>query len=497
MGAAGSSTATVTITIHVFITQDGGTIDNEACVDPDNAIVENDEGDNCDTKSTPIRKYAPNLSVQKSATPGSVGVGETLTYSVTVSNIGDANAAEGWSIKDTLPSVVSIVGTPVATNGFTCTHDGAATGGVVTCDGPDADADDTGLAVGESTTVTIQVTVTDAASTPFTNTAEIIGAVDVDTSAPPCGGSGVDCVAESELANNTDSVTTSVGGAAIDLVMGDITDTDPRNVGDSLVYTFTVTNGGTQNALAADGNGVVVAVDLPTVGADFQSGIATQGFACVPSGGESVLTCTGDLDAGEATTVTITFAVVASSPPALGIVATVDPNDDILETDETNNAAAEDTTVNVLACTSCIDLVMGQIFATPNPVTDGGQVKYSFTVTNIGDLPTEADPGPNDVRIAIDLDRLSQESSAVSVVATAGFTCTTTPQPVGSPTPEIVCTGNLDPAEGVLVTVTVDANTAVTPSYVDFDVTVDPQGDIAELREFNNAGGKRVDVVAP
>ena len=58
--------AEVTITIHVFITQDGGTIDNEACVDPDNEVIESNEGDNCDTKSTPVVVLSPNLSVQKS-----------------------------------------------------------------------------------------------------------------------------------------------------------------------------------------------------------------------------------------------------------------------------------------------------------------------------------------------------------------------------------------------------------------------------------------------
>ena len=95
----------VKITIHVFITQDGGTIDNEACVDPDNDVIESNEGDNCDTKSTPVVVFSPNLSVQKSG-PSSASAGETITYTVTVSNIGDANAAESRStITDELPDV--------------------------------------------------------------------------------------------------------------------------------------------------------------------------------------------------------------------------------------------------------------------------------------------------------------------------------------------------------------------------------------------------------
>ena len=52
--AAEGTDREATITISVFITQDGGTLDNEACVDPDDAIVESIEADNCKTKTTGI-----------------------------------------------------------------------------------------------------------------------------------------------------------------------------------------------------------------------------------------------------------------------------------------------------------------------------------------------------------------------------------------------------------------------------------------------------------
>ncbi len=39
----------VKIVINVFITADGGTLDNEACVDPDHVIDETSELDNCKT----------------------------------------------------------------------------------------------------------------------------------------------------------------------------------------------------------------------------------------------------------------------------------------------------------------------------------------------------------------------------------------------------------------------------------------------------------------
>jgi hypothetical protein len=286
--------------------------------------------------------------------------------------------------------------------------------------------------------------------------------------------------------------------------MGDITDVlDPSNISDSLTYTFIVSNGGTQNALAADGNEVVIRADMPTVGVSFNSGLASQGFVCVATNSDAVLTCRGDLDAGELTTVTIEFTVDAATPPKLTLAARVDPSDDIVETNEANNFAEEDTTVNTAACTACIDLVMGQIFASPNPATTGAQATYSLTVTNVGDLSTLTDGSPNDVEIRIDLDGVVPEGTTfVSFTATADFSCS---QPFLLLPPllastDIVCTNTttgLDAGEGTLITITVNV-TAAAGTTVDFDVVVDPDNDIDEGPfEFNNTGSLVIDVVAP
>ena len=74
----------VKITIHVFITQDGGTLDNEACVDPDDAILEfssdptlnpDGNGNNCKTKVTVVAPPMADLVVNKSASPGTAAPG--------------------------------------------------------------------------------------------------------------------------------------------------------------------------------------------------------------------------------------------------------------------------------------------------------------------------------------------------------------------------------------------------------------------------------------
>ncbi len=302
--------------------------------------------------------------------------------------------------------------------------------------------------------------------------------------------------------NNSDSVTTSVSGSAIDLIMGDITDVfDPSGVSDSLTYTVTVTNGGSQDALAADGNEVVIRANMPTVGVTFNSGLASQGFVCVATNSDALLTCTGDLDAGESTTLTIEFVVTAGS------AAEADRGDRGRsrrrhrrdQRGQQRSLRGHDS--RPAACNTCIDLVMGQIFADPNPAIDGDQVTYAFTVTNVGDLSTLTDPGSNDVQIRIDLDRPSRTRRS----------CHPPPRPTspaashswGIPSTDVLCvntTTGLDPAEGTLITITVDVDTASTPSFVDFDVSVDPANLIAESPapfEANNTGGLRIDVVAP
>ena len=118
--AAGPGT-TAKITIHVFVTANGGALDNEACVDPDNAVIESNENDNCSTKTTVVNKFSPDISIQKTADKDTTTIGDTLTYTVTASNVGDAPTDTGWTVKDTLPSVVSFVNA-VATNGVTCTN---------------------------------------------------------------------------------------------------------------------------------------------------------------------------------------------------------------------------------------------------------------------------------------------------------------------------------------------------------------------------------------
>jgi uncharacterized repeat protein (TIGR01451 family) len=407
---------TVVITVHVFITAESGSMDNEACIDPNHQIDETSELDNCKTKTTEVEPpAAPNLNINKNASKGTVTAGETFTYTVTASNVGNAPASGTVTVTDTLPTEVTYQNA-TATNGFTC----AEASGTVTCTGSN-------LAAGQATVVTIEVKVNDGVTSSFTNTATVSGASQTKSA----------------------SVTTNVGSASIDLVLSAITDTpDPANVGQNVSYTFTVTNGGTNASGAFD---ITAEMDDMT-GLTFIGASASQGFTCGAIVGDTV-TCSGaGLPASQLTTIKLTYQVTAGSPSTHELTVKADSGEVVTESSESNNEQTELTSITGALCTSCIDLVIGGILDTPDPVSDGATLTFITTASNAGDLPTTGS-GPVVVRFSLPIG-----VDYVSSSANAGFTCTYT-DPISLGILDYVdCSGDLLPGQGVVVTVTTTAN---------------------------------------
>ena len=150
-GAQGNQFAT--IIIKVFATGFVQPImHNEVRVDPLDAIDEANEGNNFAFQDTVVATGGAGVGafnqltiakVQSDPAAGSsVATNGILRYLVTVANDG-TDPVSSVVVKDTLPSgtrFISAVDTdagPGVTDAFSCTHDGAATGGVVTCTGGD------------------------------------------------------------------------------------------------------------------------------------------------------------------------------------------------------------------------------------------------------------------------------------------------------------------------------------------------------------------------
>jgi uncharacterized repeat protein (TIGR01451 family) len=398
-------------------------MDNEACVDPNHQVDETNELDNCKTKTTEVEPpAAPNLNINKNASKGTVTAGETFTYNVTASNVGNATASGTITVKDVLPTQVTYQNA-TATNGFTC----AQASGTVTCTGTD-------LAAGASTVVTIEVKVKDGVTASFPNTAEVSGAGQTKTA----------------------SYTINVGGAAIDLVLSDITDTpDPATVGQNVSYTFTVTNAGTNASGAFD---ITAAMDDMT-GLTFVGASASQGFTCGAIVGDTV-TCSGaGLPASQLTTIKLTYQVTAGSPSTHELTVKADSGGTVTESSEANNQQTELTSITGALCTSCIDLVIGGILDTPDPVTDGATLTYITTASNAGDLPTTG-YGPVVVRFSLPFG-----VDYVSATANAGFTCTYVDPFLLGVLDYVDCSGDLLAGQGVVVTVTTTASDSERDTY--------------------------------
>jgi uncharacterized repeat protein (TIGR01451 family) len=462
----------VKITIDVFQTAENSrSLDNEACVDPDDTIEESNETDNCSKASTSTTgnqpKLKPDIVVIKTVDPsGPVTTGLALTYTVTVLNAGTAKAKGPLTLEDTLPANVTFVNTET-TALWSCTFAAPK----VTCHEPPAPGGGEGLEPGASATITIHATYDGGATAPLVNTATVLSPVLVDP-AP-------DATHEDETVtdNNTAIAKNTVGGTGIDLVLSTIVDNpDPVQKGQTLTYTVVVVNGGAEDTTTT-GKQVKVRLDVPQTGLSFLSVGGSNGFICDPPDVNHKIFCTGDLPAGGDTTITAKFTVVAGAPSALSLSATVDPDNEIPETIEViNNTATQPTTVFGEACPGipCIDLVAAQLIGKPDPYPNNGTVTMSFTLINIGNSSTSLDPSPAGGEPLAFFD--------VHGTHTLGATRTVTPTVPGAVTcvnntAETTgalltdCFGNLGPGEAVTITVVF---TGVTSATVKGEGRADP-----------------------
>jgi uncharacterized repeat protein (TIGR01451 family) len=322
VAGAGVLAAAVTLTIGGEPTTDGDG-------DPQTNLT-------VDFGFTPIS----DLVVIKSDDPDPVVAGESLTYTLQVTNQGPSPVT-GVVVTDTLPAGVAF------TNLTTTQGSGSHQAGTVTIELGS-------LASGGSATITIVVAVLPSTTGPLLNQAVVTG----DNFDPV-------------LLNNSDDEPTQVI-KRIDLSI-DKTDTpDPVIAGQRLNYTLLVTNLG-----PSDATGVTVEDTLPA-GVTYVSATSSQGT--VTASGGTLTATLGDLDVGAQATITIAVDVAASARGTLVNTASVSGNE--TETNLENNEDQVSTQINTL-----IDLAIDKT-GSPDPVTPGQRLTYTLTVTNAG--PSDA-----------------------------------------------------------------------------------------------------------
>lgn len=321
-----NSSETITIAVNVDSIVSGA-IENTAFVTSDTA--EANPGDESTTISTGTSEQA-DLAISKSDSHDPAFVGEVLTYTTAVENLGPSEATD-VVITDALPTEVSFISASAG-----CTHPGNVICGLGT------------LANGESKTVDIVVSVNSSLPGSITNQADVTSSS-----------------ADSNPANNHAAEVTiiNVTGSA-DLAITKSDSPDPAIAGESLTYSINVENLGPDDA-----TGVVVTDTLPA-----EVSFVSASAGCVM---QDVLTCLlGSLGAGGSKEVTIEVTVDSAAPVVITNRADVfsAAADDNLN----NNQTTEETAISNRADLSIVNYVSS------GPVIAGRQITYTLVVTNSG-----------------------------------------------------------------------------------------------------------------
>jgi len=313
-----------------------GSLVNTASVESE--VPDPDLTNNESTFTTALDNNA-DLVITKTGAPNPVIAGQTLTYTISVSNLGPADA-QAVEVTDVVPA--SVLLPEISTNG----------GG--SWDAWTGSAPLGALAVGNSVSFLIRGTVSPAAlqGSQITNTATVAA----ETADPVPG-------------NNSASAVTNVVTLA-DLAVVKTAAPEPVTPGQSLTYTITVQNLGPSNALNA-----TVADILP-------AGVAPT--SVVPSVGTWIapLWSVGTLASGASQTLVITATVLELADGST-ITNTATVSSPTLDPQLANNSSTAVSTVDANPALSIDkEILSGSPYSAVNDV-----VEYRYTITNSGDVP--------------------------------------------------------------------------------------------------------------
>jgi uncharacterized repeat protein (TIGR01451 family) len=511
-----------TIKIKVFVTPFVQPImHNEVRVDPDNEIAEVNELNNLAFDNTKVGVGDADVGAfnqlkiaktQTSPAGGPVATNGTLIYNLHVTNAG-TDPVSNVVVKDFLPSgsrFISAGDTALGSAAFFCTHDGAATGGVITCTGGDFSGSLNSIpAVPIDRDIRVKIF---APSVPadYTNHAT----VDPDNIVP-----------EGNEFDNDAFFTTTVGpcvgasqcgeqNAFYELTI-DKTQVKPQNAGNHVARNGIITYNLKVSNLGSDPVHSVTATDRLPAGFRFIDAKDTAGpgdpnaFTCAGPDGSGVVTCSGGSLSGTVTTLggaptfrTIAIRVFAPDTPGTYTNnAFVDPNNAVPEGNEFNNQASLDTVVENGGPGPYIDLKVEKTQTFPDPtantsVAPGGGIQYQLHVSNSGEGDafnvTVADALPQHVTFHNARDAVPNTAGAFSCAYTGGT---------------LTCTGGTIPTGGsrdILVNVTADSSIdhfALDQADVHILITnqaiVDPNNTIPEGDETNNTSSVDTTIKPP
>lgn len=331
-----------------------------------NVVV--DAGGETGSASVDVELVEPELQIGKLADDDTPGLGQTVTYTLTVSHLGSSTAdAEEVVVTDTIPTGLTYVGgSASAPAGWTANEAGAPT---LVFSGSLSQDD-------ASVVFTYQATVD---LPPSANVSDVIdNTADLSwTSVPGAdanerdGSGGVD--------DYSSSAEESVTVTGIDLTLTKDDGSISAVPGDTIAYTLTIENVGNAGA-----TGVVITDVIPQY-TTFNAGSSSLGWVCLPDG-TAGSTCSynqGAMAAGQ--TIVLTLAVdVDSTVPALvelisNSASVGDDGTNGIEPTPDDNSDSDDTPLGAfpdLSITKDDGLSI---------ISDGTVLTYQMDIANIGD----------------------------------------------------------------------------------------------------------------
>ena len=216
-----SFTLTFDVTVDPGVT---GTITNVAELNPGVTLDPNPANDRAEVSSGVT--VDADLGVVKTG-PATVTAGNSLTWTLTVSNNGPSDDPATISVVDILPPEVSFaapVGDP--TSEWTCVHDGSPAGGTLTCTNPN------GLDVGETHVLSVN-----ADALPDAGPASTINRVSVSSPTP-----------DSNPSNDNSELPLTIVDDVELIIAKTTTGADPVLAGESTSFRVDVTNLGPSTA---------------------------------------------------------------------------------------------------------------------------------------------------------------------------------------------------------------------------------------------------------
>jgi uncharacterized repeat protein (TIGR01451 family) len=315
------------------------------------------------------------LALSTAATPPTVFSGNDITYTQTVTNNGPAAAAAA-QFTEAIPlnTTFSSVSAPA---GWTCVVTAS-----VTCTNPS-------FAAGAAADIIVVVNV---APTVAATTITATSSVSAITGDP-------------NPANNSTTVTTAVTPEC-DLAVTNSGTPSPVAAGSTITYTQVITNNGPSNCSTATFNEL-----LPSNTTFVSATVVNAGGGTWTCPNASPVACTNpSVPPGSTGTVTAKYTVIAGTAAGTIIADTATVASTTHDTSLSNNSA----TVNIAVASGIQADLSVTNSGSPNPVTAGGTITYTQSVTN---------GGPATANAPVFTETLPPNTTAVSLTGPAGWTC--------------------------------------------------------------------------